>query len=50
LHQGESVLGRVKGCVDFNDFGKADMVIEAVIESIPLKQQVSGRTHQEPHI
>jgi len=49
--QGEAVLGRVKGCVDFNDFGKADMVIEAVIESIPLKQQIFEQLEQvcSPH-
>mmetsp|Transcript_33969 Transcript_33969/g.47059 ORF Transcript_33969/g.47059 Transcript_33969/m.47059 type:complete len:721 (+) Transcript_33969:140-2302(+) len=36
----DQVLGRVKGVLDLNDFGKADMVIEAVIEDIPLKQKI----------
>jgi len=38
--QGEAVIGRVVGCVDYHQFHKADMVIEAVIENVPLKQQI----------
>jgi len=33
-------VARVKGCLDFSDFPRCDMVIEAVIEHIPLKQQI----------
>lgn len=35
-----AALARVKGALDYNDFGKADMVIEAVIEDIGLKQRI----------
>lgn len=31
---------RVKGVLTYDDFGTVDMVIEAVIESIPLKQRI----------
>jgi len=33
-------LSLVTGVLDYNDFGSLDMVIEAVLEDIPLKQQV----------
>eukprot|EP00898_Chlorokybus_atmophyticus_P001562 jgi/Chlat1/2406/Chrsp17S02663 len=38
--QYDKVTGLVSGALDYNDFGKADMVIEAVIEDIPLKQKI----------
>lgn len=34
------VLKLVKGSLDYSDFKSCDLVIEAVIESIPLKQQI----------
>jgi enoyl-CoA hydratase/3-hydroxyacyl-CoA dehydrogenase len=34
------ILGRVRGTLDYNDFGSLDMVIEAVIEDLPLKQRI----------
>ncbi|GBG75233.1 hypothetical protein CBR_g19869 [Chara braunii] len=40
--QFQKTLGLVKPALDYNDFGSVDMVIEAVIESIPLKQQIFG--------
>lgn len=36
----QKVLSFVKGTLDYADFSDVDMVIEAVIESIPLKQQI----------
>lgn len=36
----QKVLGLVKGTLDYADFSNVDMVIEAVIESVPLKQQI----------
>ncbi|GLI69386.1 hypothetical protein VaNZ11_013987, partial [Volvox africanus] len=35
-----AALARVKGALDYNDFRRADMVIEAVIEDIGLKQRI----------
>ena len=35
-----AILGRVRGTLDYNDFGSLDMVIEAVIEDLPLKQRI----------
>ncbi len=37
----EKVLKLVKGTLTYDDFGSMDMVIEAAIEDIKLKQQVS---------
>ncbi|KAG2485502.1 hypothetical protein HYH03_015775 [Edaphochlamys debaryana] len=34
------VLGRVTGVLDYSSFGEADMVIEAAIEDIKLKQKI----------
>eukprot|EP00271_Cylindrocystis_brebissonii_P012925 TRINITY_DN32437_c0_g1_i1.p1 TRINITY_DN32437_c0_g1~~TRINITY_DN32437_c0_g1_i1.p1 ORF type:complete len:724 (-),score=169.85 TRINITY_DN32437_c0_g1_i1:675-2846(-) len=36
----EKILSLVKGTLEYDDFGSVDMVIEAVIESIPLKQKI----------
>jgi len=36
----QKVLGLVKGTLDYSEFGACDMVIEAVIEDIPLKQRI----------
>ena len=36
----ERVLARVTGVLDFKDFKEADMVVEAVIEDVALKQQI----------
>ncbi|KAG2441459.1 hypothetical protein HXX76_003081 [Chlamydomonas incerta] len=36
----DAALGRVTGALDYAGFDKADMVIEAVIEDIPLKQKI----------
>lgn len=35
-----AILGRVRGVLDYDAFNTADMVIEAVIEDIPLKQRI----------
>ena len=35
-----AVLGRVQGTLDYSDFKRLDMVIEAVIEDLPLKQRI----------
>lgn len=35
-----AALAHVKGVLDYNDFGRAEMVIEAAIEDIPLKQKI----------
>jgi enoyl-CoA hydratase/3-hydroxyacyl-CoA dehydrogenase len=35
-----AILGRVRGTLDYNEFGKLDMVIEAVIEDLGLKQRI----------
>ncbi|BBN10760.1 enoyl-CoA hydratase/3-hydroxyacyl-CoA dehydrogenase [Marchantia polymorpha subsp. ruderalis] len=35
-----STLALVKGTLDYKDFGDVDIVIEAVYESLPLKQQI----------
>ncbi len=35
-----AILGRVRGALDYADFGSLDMVIEAVIEDLPLKQRI----------
>lgn len=35
-----AAVARVKGALDYSDFGRADMVIEAVIEDIGLKQRI----------
>ena len=36
----EKTLKLVKGSLEYDDFGSVDMVIEAVIEDIPLKQRI----------
>lgn len=36
----QKTLGLVKGSLDYNDFKSVDLVIEAVIENVPLKQQI----------
>lgn len=38
--QAEAVGARVRGVLDYAEFGRVDMVIEAVIEDVKLKQQV----------
>mmetsp|Transcript_20088 Transcript_20088/g.50614 ORF Transcript_20088/g.50614 Transcript_20088/m.50614 type:complete len:723 (+) Transcript_20088:227-2395(+) len=38
--QAHFVLGLVKGTLDYSDFKRADMVIEAALEDIPLKQKI----------
>jgi enoyl-CoA hydratase/3-hydroxyacyl-CoA dehydrogenase len=35
-----AILGRVRGTLDYTDFGSLDMVIEAVIEDLGLKQRI----------
>jgi len=35
-------ISNLKGSLDYNGFNQLDMVIEAVLEQIPLKQQVFG--------
>ncbi len=40
--QAEAVGARVRGVLDYAEFGRVDMVIEAVIEDVKLKQQVWG--------
>ncbi|CAI0628816.1 unnamed protein product [Linum tenue] len=35
-------LSMLKGALDYSDFNDVDMVIEAVIENIPLKQKIFG--------
>lgn len=36
----DATLARVKGALDYSSFGSVNMVIEAVIEDIPLKQRI----------
>ncbi|KAG2437676.1 hypothetical protein HYH02_011056 [Chlamydomonas schloesseri] len=36
----DAALARVTGALDYGGFDRADMVIEAVIEDIPLKQKI----------
>lgn len=36
----EAALGRLKGSITYDDFGDVDMVIEAVLEDINLKQRI----------
>ncbi|KAJ8562482.1 hypothetical protein K7X08_011773 [Anisodus acutangulus] len=36
----DKALSMVKGALDFSDFKDVDMVIEAVIENVPLKQKI----------
>ncbi|KAK1265848.1 Peroxisomal fatty acid beta-oxidation multifunctional protein [Acorus gramineus] len=36
----DKALSLLKGALDFSEFGKVDMVIEAVIENVPLKQSI----------
>ncbi|XP_024961409.1 glyoxysomal fatty acid beta-oxidation multifunctional protein MFP-a isoform X1 [Cynara cardunculus var. scolymus] len=36
----EKTLSRLKGVLDYESFRDVDMVIEAVIENVPLKQQI----------
>mmetsp|Transcript_9223 Transcript_9223/g.33812 ORF Transcript_9223/g.33812 Transcript_9223/m.33812 type:complete len:730 (+) Transcript_9223:121-2310(+) len=36
----EAMMSRVQGTLDYSKFGKCDMVIEAVIENVGLKQQI----------
>ena len=35
-----AILGRVRGSLDYSGFDSLDMVIEAVIEELPLKQRI----------
>ena len=35
-----AAMSRVKGALTYDDFGTVDMVIEAAVENIPLKQQI----------
>lgn len=36
----DKALSMVKGALDYSDFKDVDMVIEAVIENVPLKQKI----------
>eukprot|EP00897_Mesotaenium_endlicherianum_P002256 jgi/Mesen1/2058/ME000150S01147 len=36
----QQIMGLVKGSLDYSEFKSVDLVVEAVIESIPLKQQI----------
>ncbi|KAF6164422.1 hypothetical protein GIB67_025248 [Kingdonia uniflora] len=36
----EKALSRLKGALDYSEFKNVDLVIEAVIESVPLKQSI----------
>ncbi|KAK1289154.1 Peroxisomal fatty acid beta-oxidation multifunctional protein [Acorus calamus] len=36
----DKALSLLKGALDYSEFGKVDMVIEAVIENVPLKQSI----------
>jgi enoyl-CoA hydratase/3-hydroxyacyl-CoA dehydrogenase len=36
----DAALARLAGALDYSSFGSVDMVIEAVIEDIPLKQRI----------
>ncbi|PQP96537.1 peroxisomal fatty acid beta-oxidation multifunctional protein AIM1 [Prunus yedoensis var. nudiflora] len=38
----QRALSLLKGSLDYSDFKDADMVIEAVIENVPLKQKIFG--------
>ncbi|KAK1417331.1 hypothetical protein QVD17_26458 [Tagetes erecta] len=38
--QAEKALSLIKGVLDYSEFRDADMVIEAVIENVPLKQKI----------
>ncbi|KAK9947662.1 hypothetical protein M0R45_003276 [Rubus argutus] len=38
----DKALSLLKGSLDYSDFKDVDMVIEAVIESVPLKQKIFG--------
>ncbi|CAN1169938.1 Peroxisomal fatty acid beta-oxidation multifunctional protein AIM1 [Linum perenne] len=38
----KKALSMLKGVLDYSDFKDVDMVIEAVVESIPLKQKIFG--------
>ncbi|KAG6658456.1 hypothetical protein I3843_04G151500 [Carya illinoinensis] len=38
----EKSLSLLKGVLDYSDFKEVDMVIEAVIENVPLKQKIFG--------
>ena len=38
--QAEAVLGRIRGTLDYDDFGDVDFVIEAVPEKMEIKQDV----------
>ncbi|XP_051113772.1 peroxisomal fatty acid beta-oxidation multifunctional protein AIM1 [Andrographis paniculata] len=39
-HKAEKALSKLKGVLDYSDFKDVDMVIEAVIEDIALKQKI----------
>eukprot|EP00195_Chlamydomonas_chlamydogama_P011374 CAMPEP_0202900968 /NCGR_PEP_ID=MMETSP1392-20130828/12462_1 /ASSEMBLY_ACC=CAM_ASM_000868 /TAXON_ID=225041 /ORGANISM="Chlamydomonas chlamydogama, Strain SAG 11-48b" /LENGTH=718 /DNA_ID=CAMNT_0049587441 /DNA_START=176 /DNA_END=2332 /DNA_ORIENTATION=+ len=43
----DAVMARVKGALDYADFKRCDMVIEAVIEDIPLKQRIFADLERE---
>ncbi|GAX81453.1 hypothetical protein CEUSTIGMA_g8882.t1 [Chlamydomonas eustigma] len=45
--QADVALSKVKGALDYADFKKVDMVIEAVIEDIPLKQRIFADLEKE---
>ncbi|MFS8023411.1 putative isomerase, Enoyl-CoA hydratase, 3-hydroxyacyl-CoA dehydrogenase [Helianthus anomalus] len=38
--QAEKALSMIKGVLDYSEFRDVDMVIEAVIENVPLKQKI----------
>jgi 3-hydroxyacyl-CoA dehydrogenase / enoyl-CoA hydratase / 3-hydroxybutyryl-CoA epimerase len=40
LAAGEALLGRITPTADYDDLAGCDMIIEAVFESVPLKQEV----------
>ena len=40
-------MAKVKGALDYSDFKRCDMVIEAVIEDIPLKQRIFADLERE---
>ncbi len=43
----DAALARVSGTLDYSSFKRCDMVIEAVIEDIPLKQRIFADLERE---
>ncbi len=43
--QVDKLLSKLKGTLTYDDFKTVDMVVEAVIESIDLKQKIFAGTH-----